>query len=142
MFLTLDIGSGALAAALRSGVGAPYHKAHLTVEQDGPVMRYTGSRLASRTGYRLEVQPGRRITPSEFEIWLTGRWRAFTRHLGQLFVTPVEHEPWPLREASLDTIEQDVTDSIGLTELAGPPVVHYSDGVHRVRLGPPAVVRS
>lgn len=140
-FLTLDIGSGALAAALRSGVGAPYHKAHLTVEQDGNVVRYTGSRFGSRTCYRLQVQPGKRIMPSEFEIWLTGRWRAFTHHLGQLFVTPVEHEPWPLREASLDYVEQDVTDSVGLSELSGPPVVHYSDGVHRVRLGRPEVLR-
>lgn len=140
-FLTLDIGSGILAAALRSGVGAPYHKAHLTVAQDGLAVRYTGSRLGGRTGYQLHVQPGKRIAPSDFEIWLTGRWRAFTRHLGQLFVTPVEHEPWPLREASLDYIEQDVTDSIGLTGLTAPPVVHYADSVHRVRLGPPTVLR-
>lgn len=140
-FLTLDIGSGFLAAALRAGVGAPYHKAELTVEQDGATVRYTGSRVGGRVGYRLQVQPGRRIAPSDFDVWLTGRWRAYTRHLGQLFVTPVEHEAWPLREATLDYIEQDVTDSIGLSGLTAQPMVHYSDGVHRVRLGPPELQR-
>lgn len=140
-FLTLDIGSGLLAAALRAGAGAPYHKARLTVEHDGETVRYAGSRMGARTGYRMEVHRGKRITPSDLEIWLTGRWRAYTRHLGQWFVTPVEHEPWSLREASLELIEQNLTDSVGLSGLTEPPLVRYSDGVHRVRLGPPAVLR-
>jgi uncharacterized protein YqjF (DUF2071 family) len=61
-------------------------------------------------------------------------------HVGRLLVTPVEHEPWPLREAGLELIEQNLTNTIGLDGLADPPLVHFSDGVHKVRLGRPAVL--
>lgn len=136
-FLTMDIGSRLLAGGLRAAVGAPYHKARLRVEHDGPTVKYTGSRIGSSTGYSMQIRPGKRITPSDLEIWLTGRWRAYTRQYGRLVVTPVEHEPWSLREASVDYIDQNVTDSVGLSGLTEPPLVHFSDGVHRVRLGTP-----
>ncbi|QVI60073.1 DUF2071 domain-containing protein [Nocardioides faecalis] len=60
--------------------------------------------------------------------------------LGRLLVTPVEHEPWPLRRASLRSLDQNLTDSVGLPGLDEPALVHYSDGVKKVRLGRPAVV--
>jgi len=141
-FLSLDIGSAALAAAIRAAVGAPYHAARMTVEQHGGTVTYTGSRGRSGPRYRLRVHPGEQRTPSDFDIWLTGRWRAYTTHLGRLLVTPVEHEPWPLRQASLEVLEQDLTDAVGLDGLAEPPLVHFSDGVRDVRLGRPAVLLS
>jgi uncharacterized protein YqjF (DUF2071 family) len=55
-------------------------------------------------------------------------------------VTPVEHEPWPLRQASLQSLEQNLTDSVGLHRLGEPALVHYSDGVQKVRLGRPALL--
>lgn len=139
-FLTIDVGSAALSVALRAAVGAPYHHADLSVESHCDTVTYTGSRSGAAEAYRLEVRPGDKIAPSELEIWLTSRWRAYTSHLGGLLVTPVEHEPWPLRDAVLESAEQNLTDSVGLHRLSDPPVVHFSDGVHHVRLGRPAPV--
>ena len=136
-FLTIDVGSAALATALRTAVGAPYNKATMTVERQGGTVVYTGSRSGARESYRLQVRPGETIVPSDLEIWLTSRWRAYTAHLGRLLVTPVEHEPWPLRQASLEALEQDLTDAVGLPGLTEPPLVHFSDGVQKVRLGRP-----
>jgi uncharacterized protein YqjF (DUF2071 family) len=48
------------------------------------------------------LRPGDPIQPSDRDIWLTGRWRAYTRRFGILFETPVEHEPWPLVLAAAD----------------------------------------
>jgi uncharacterized protein YqjF (DUF2071 family) len=141
-FLSLDIGNPALAAALRAVVGAPYHYARLTVERHSDTVTYTGSRVGTNASYRLGIRPGEPIEPSEFEVWLTSRWRTYTTHLGRLLVTPVEHEPWPLREAGLEFIEENLTDTIGLDGLADPPLVHFSDGVHKVRVGRPAVLRN
>jgi uncharacterized protein len=141
-FLSLDIGHGALAAALRAAVGAPYHNARLTVEHHGETVTYTGTRVGGSPSYRLQVRPGEQIVPSEFEVWLTSRWRAYTTHLGRLLVTPVEHEPWLLRQASLEVVDQNVTDSVGLNALSKPPLAHFSDGLHNVRIGRPAVVSS
>jgi uncharacterized protein YqjF (DUF2071 family) len=137
-FLTIDVGSAALAAALRAAVGAPYHNADMAVERHGDTVTYTGSRSGAEEFYRLQVRPGDKIVPSDLEIWLTSRWRAYTAHLGRLVVTPVEHEPWPLWQADLLSLEQNLTDSVGLNALSEPPVLHFSDGVHKVRLGRPA----
>jgi uncharacterized protein YqjF (DUF2071 family) len=137
-FLTIDVGSRALAAALRAAVGAPYHNADMTMEHHGDTVIYTGSRSGAREYYRLQVRPGEKIVPSDFEIWLTSRWRAYTAHLGRLVVTPVEHEPWPLWQADLLSLEQNLTDSVGLGGPSEPPVVHFSHGVQKVRLGRPA----
>lgn len=76
------------------------------------------------------------------EGWTTGSWRAYTRHWGKLLVTPVEHEPWPLRQAHLQALEENLTDSVGLEDLREPAVVHFSDGVGRVRLGRPTLLRT
>lgn len=136
-FLTIDVGSAALAAALRAAVGAPYHNARMSVEHHGDTISYTGSRRDAGQSYRLDFRPGEKIAPSELDIWLTSRWRAYTAHLGRLVVTPVEHEPWPLRLAGLESLEQNLTDSVGLDGLSDPPLVHFSDGVQKVRVGRP-----
>lgn len=139
-FLSLDIGSAALAWGLRAAVGAPYHHGDLTVEREGDTYTYTGSRVGGVESYRLEIHAGQRVEPSDLQVWLTSRWRAYTLHLGRLLVTPVEHEPWPLRETQLTAVEQNLTDSFGLPDLHEPSEVTFSDGVHMVRIGPPAVV--
>ena len=128
-FLSLDIGNAALAAVLRAAVGAPYHHAHLTVDRHGDAVTYAGSRAGASQSYRLQVHPRQPIVPSALEVWLTSRWRAYTAHLGRLIVTPVEHEPWPLREARLEAIEQNLLDSFQLStylrqRVAGGHVVH------------------
>jgi|tagenome__1003787_1003787.scaffolds.fasta_scaffold19857549_1 uncharacterized protein YqjF (DUF2071 family) len=139
-FLTIDVGNAAVAAVIRAAVGAPYHRARMSAARDRGTVIYSGSRSGAREAYRLQVQPGDKIVPSDVDIWLTSRWRAYTRHLGRLLVTPVEHEPWPLRHSSLQSLEQNLTDSVGLYRLGEPELVHYSDGVQNVRLGRPALV--
>lgn len=140
-FLSLDIGSATLAQALRAAVGAPYHHGDLSVQRQGDVLAYTGSRAGGPESYRLRVRPGGQVVPSDLEVWLTSRWRAYTAHLGRLLVTPVEHEPWPLREASLELIDQNLTDTCGLGGFSEPPLVHFCDGVHEVRFGRPGLLQ-
>jgi uncharacterized protein len=140
-FLSLDVGSGALAAVLRTVVGAPYYKARMTVEQHGDTVAYAGARVGSGESYRLRVRRGKPTPANALETWLTGRWRAYTTHLGRLLVTPVEHEPWPLRQASLEDLDQNLTECVKLEDPGEPPLVHFSEGVERVRLGRPALVR-
>jgi uncharacterized protein YqjF (DUF2071 family) len=139
-FLSLDIGNPVLAAALRGAVGAPYHFGRLTLDRQDGVVTYSGSRVGGGPSYHLVVRPGADVSPSGLESWLTGRWRAYTRHLGRLLVTPIEHEPWPLQFARLEVLEQNLTDSVGLGVPTDPPVVHYSEGVRNVRVGVPRIL--
>lgn len=140
-FLSLDIGSAVLAAAMRAAVGAPYHSGDLTLAADGDSVRYAGSRSGGPEAYRLQVRYGAPIEPGPLDVWLTSRWRAYTRHLGRLLVTPVEHEPWPLRRAVVTEVEQNLTTSAGLGRLGAPDLVHYSPGVHEVAVGWPRTPR-
>ncbi|MDQ3757437.1 MAG: DUF2071 domain-containing protein [Actinomycetota bacterium] len=136
-FLSLDAGSLPTVAAARVGLGAPYCWSDLSVERDSGVVRYAGRRRhGPRAEYRIDVQPA---SPPGAEVddlvgRLVGRWRAFTHHVGRLWMVPVEHEPWPVQEAQLLRCEQSVTPAAGLPDLGPPELVHFAEAVH-TRLG-------
>ncbi|GAB2864310.1 DUF2071 domain-containing protein [Streptomyces deserti] len=133
-FFSLEVSSPLMLAA--RVIGAPYYPGTLSVSEDGGSVRYKGSRWGGSASYRLVVRPGERLAPRERDVWLTSRWRAYTRRFGLLWETPVEHEPWPLRDAAVEVLAQTLTTAAGLPPPAGEPVVHYSEGVRHVRLGP------
>lgn len=133
-FLSQDATNAAFAFGARALLGAPYHWGRMSVERHDGFFAYSGRRFGSSVGYELMVGPGEPIVPTARDDWLTGRWRAYTRRAGRVLATPVEHEPWPLRSATLARMDQTLTDAVGLP---GPdsPLVHFSDGVHQVRNG-------
>ncbi|MFH9551701.1 DUF2071 domain-containing protein [Streptomyces sp. NPDC017435] len=111
------------------------HLGRLRLARSGESVTYAGSRRCGASAYRLTVRPGPPIRPSPRDVWLASRWRAFTHRAGALWETPVEHEPWPLRAARLDDLAESMTRAAGLPAPAEEPLVHFSDGVHKVRLG-------
>lgn len=133
-FLSIEVAFPPMLAA--RAIGAPYNLGTLSVSVDGGTLSYTGSRWNGDASYRLHVRRGDPIEATERDVWLTSRWRAYTRRLGMLWETPVEHEPWPLAHATVDVLEETVTTAAGLAEAPlGEPVVHFSEGVRQVRLG-------
>ncbi|MFC9931553.1 YqjF family protein [Streptomyces sp. NPDC127190] len=138
-FLSIEVGSPIMLAA--RAIGAPYHLGNLTLSHGGEALTYTGARGRSGPSYRIVVRPGEPLRPSRRDVWLTSRWRAFTRGCGVLWQTPVEHEPWPLRAAHLEDLEETLTRAAGLPPPAQEPLVHFSDGIHKVRFGVSRPVR-
>lgn len=138
-FLTLEVGNPLLALGVRWAVGAPYHAAQLQLDHTGNLVTYAGRR---RNGprYDIAVRSGEQIDPAGLDVWLTGRWRAYTTRGRQLVVTPVQHEPWPLQVAYLEHLEETFADHLRLGQLTGEPLVHFSRGVRHVRIGVPRVV--
>ncbi|MGW5664435.1 YqjF family protein [Streptomyces sp. NPDC003758] len=132
-FLSIEVGNPLMLAA--RAVGAPYNPGRLSLTHDGDVVRYSGARRGGSPSYEVAVRPGRPLTPTQRDIWLTSRWRAYTRRLGMLWETPVEHEPWSLRAAVLERFEETVTRAAGLPPPEAEPVVHFSEGVRQVRMG-------
>jgi uncharacterized protein YqjF (DUF2071 family) len=132
-FLSIEVACPLMLAA--RAVGAPYHPGTLSVSLNGDAVSYAGSRRVGEASYRLVVRPGEPITPTERDVWLTSRWRAYTRRLGLLWETPVEHEPWPLADAAVDVLEETLTTAAGLPVPTAEPLVHFSEGVRHVRLG-------
>ncbi|MEU0273684.1 DUF2071 domain-containing protein [Streptomyces sp. NPDC006307] len=133
-FFSLDVTNPLMPAA--QAVGVPYRLARLHVAQEGDRLEYTGTRCRADVSYRLAVRCGERITqPTDLDIWLTSRWRAYTRRLGTLWEVPVEHEPWPLAGAAIESLAENLRDAAGLPPCEAEPLVHYSPGVRDVRLG-------
>jgi uncharacterized protein len=141
-FFSLDAASAWITIGARLALGAPYYRAELDIGA-GEGIWYTGRRAAgARAAYRLHVRPGRYIEPARLDLWLTHRWRAYTRHAGLLLQIPVRHEPWPLRAATVATLEESLTVAAGLPAPAAAARAHYSDGVTGVVFGPARPVRA
>ncbi|MGK5631290.1 YqjF family protein [Streptomyces sp. URMC 123] len=143
-FLSIEVGNPLLLAA--RAIGVPYHVARLRVGREGRVVRYAGERRGGGGGrgpaYRLAVEVSAPVeAATERDVWLTSRWRCFTRRAGVILATPVEHEPWPLARATVLDLREDLTAHAGLAAPVGDPVAHFSPGVRRVRLGVPRRAR-
>ena len=141
-FLSLDVSRLAAAAGARGLLWVPYHWASMSVEE-GPVVRYRSRRRTAAgrgPAHDVTVRPGPALDETRPPLvdFLTGRWRAFTRVSGRLVVVPVEHEPWPLFEAEVVEVDEDMLAAAGLPSPHGEPLTHFSPGVD-VRIGFPRV---
>ncbi|GCD21381.1 DUF2071 domain-containing protein [Cellulomonas algicola] len=76
-------------------------------------------------------------TPGDWTVAVTGRWNADARR-GPVRLTrvPVEHEPWPLRQATVVGLRTNLLRARGLPAPSGPPHARWSPGVD-VRIGAP-----
>ncbi|MFI9808538.1 YqjF family protein [Streptomyces sp. NPDC052301] len=132
-FLSAEVACPVMLAA--RAVGVPYHMGRLGLARRSGALAYAGSRWGGDPSYRVVVRPGEPVRPSRRDVWLTSRWRAFTRRFGALWETTVEHEPWPLREAGIEALSETLTRAVGLPPPVREPLAHFSDGVRKVRLG-------
>ncbi|MEV6025730.1 DUF2071 domain-containing protein [Streptomyces sp. NPDC052036] len=134
-FLSLEVGRAVMLAGW--AIGAPYHLGALILHEEDGTVRYAGVRRGGFPSYGLTVRPGAPVAARALDIWLTSRWRAFTRTGRVLWQTSVDHEPWRLCRADAVELRQTLTAAAGLPAPSGPPVLHYSPGVHDVRFAPP-----
>jgi len=136
-FFSLDAASTWITIGARLLLGAPYFRAELGIAV-GDGVRYCGKRTGpAPAAYRLRVQPGPQIEPGDLDLWLTHRWRAYTRHAGCLLEIPVRHEPWPLHTAAVSMLDESLTTAAGLPAPGRVTLAHYSTGVARVAFGAP-----
>lgn len=134
-FLSADITHPLMALFARGMLGIPYRLFTARADAQAGALDYAGRRGRGGPSYRLRVRPGAVREPCERDVWLTGRWRAYSRRLGALLRTPVSHPPWTLRDAVVEVLEQDLTEAVGLppTGALPSPVVHCCDAVDDVR---------
>ena len=134
-FFSLDAASTWITVGARLLLGAPYFRARLRLDR-GDGIRYGGARAGRRRpAYHLQVRPGQDLQPGALDLWLTSRWRAYTRHAGYLLEIPVRHEAWRLRTASIARLDESLTASAGLPAPPRSALAHYSEGVADVEFG-------
>ena len=134
-FFSLEADSLPTVVGASTVYGVPYQWADMTVDE-GETVRYRSRRRAGQpVGHDITVEVGPPCQDvAEMDHWLTGRWRAYTRVGGRPGVVPVQHQPWPLCEATVVELEESLLAAAGLPQPAEPPRVQYSPGVD-VRLG-------
>ena len=148
VFLSLDTDRSVVVAGARAAFGLPYRWSRMrhTVRRsdNGEVhdyrssLRWPGTRARSHVAVR--VGPPREST--ELDVFLSARWGLHVRWLGRTLHVPNAHGRWPLREAEVVALDDELLGSVGLGELAGraPDHVAFSDGVH-TEFGFPADAR-
>lgn len=142
-FHTLDISRLVPVLVARGTYRLSYLWSEMSIDHgaDGTLTYRARRRWPGRRGAtsRLAVRPGRRIAPADMtslEHFLTARWGLWTRLGRRLSYAPVEHPPWPLHEAELVDLNDELVAAAGYERPRTLPLVHYSPGVP-VRIGLP-----
>jgi uncharacterized protein YqjF (DUF2071 family) len=138
-FLSLDGDHRLGAIAARALYAIPYHHASVTLEAAAGA-----SRLSMRRGgegpasMEVRYRPTGGLMPtSAFDAFLTDRLVMFGRRGDRLLRAEVRHGPWRLHEAEAEFSALDVTSSLGLPPLGGPPHLRWAEPMDVVFPRPP-----
>ncbi len=139
-FDSLDITRLVPVLVAQSTYRLPYMWSAMDISVENDIVAYTARRRwpgpYSVSG-KISVRPGRTIPiASPLERFLTARWGLWTRLGKHLAYAPVEHGPWPLQNAELVDLCDELVTAAGYPAPNTAPLVHYSRGVD-VRIGLP-----
>ena len=137
-FFSLDVPSLAVVLAARAAFRLPYQWARMSMERDAATITYRGVRRNNPAiASTVRVTVGDAVASNELDRFLTARWGLLTA-TGDEHVryTPVEHDPWPLQQATIAELDDTLVAAAGLPAPDNRMVVRYSPGVD-VRIGIP-----
>jgi uncharacterized protein YqjF (DUF2071 family) len=104
----------------RALFGLPYRWARAGVREDGPLIEYRSRRhTRAAEATRIRVRRSGTSVDTPLSRFLTARWGFHEQHLGRTIWAANTHEPWPLVEASVDTLDDDLVADAGFRGLAG-----------------------
>ncbi len=140
VFLTLEASRLLPVLAARVSYRLPYAWAAMTMRREGDTVSYASTRRWPNdrgATSQLTVRLGEPVLADAVDDALTARWGLHSRWYGGRTVwVPVDHEPWPLRAARLESVDDGLFHAVGLAPPRGEPRVLWSEGVH-VRIGRP-----
>jgi uncharacterized protein YqjF (DUF2071 family) len=147
VFRSLETTRLAVAIGARLAFATPYTWARMRIEESDDTIEYTTRRRWPRprgAGGTMRIRVGDPIShPTAVDEFVTARFGLHTRWLGRTLWIPNHHEPWPLRHATLEHLDDDLVDAAGLPGLVDrtPDSVLHSRGV-RTAFGMPRIVRA
>lgn len=142
LFRSLETQRLAVVPLTRIGLGVPYTWAKMRVTRTGDRISYASVRRWPRRGLRstLNVTIGAPLQPTPLQVWLTARWGAHTRKAGRTWWVPNGHTEWPLYEAEIDHLRDDLVVASGAGPAGARLPAMFSPGV-AARFGKPVPVR-
>ncbi|SEH90505.1 hypothetical protein SAMN04489835_5491 [Mycolicibacterium rutilum] len=141
LFRSLETARLAVVPTVRLALGVPYTWAKMRIDRTADTITYRSERRWPRRGLSstVTVRIGAPISPTPVEVWLTARWGAHTRKAGRTWWVPNEHDTWPLCEAEILDLRDDLVAAAGVTPAGPRPRALFTTGVH-ARFGRPCVV--
>jgi len=131
-FFSLDAASRLAVWAARTFFHLPYFNARIDLQRAGDEVTYRVHRLDEpRATMHCRWCAGRRCEPSQpgdLAHFLTERYQLMTTdRLGRPRRCRIWHEPWPLREASLTVLDDELVSKVGVQIPMKEPVTHHVD---------------
>ncbi|MEM7227395.1 MAG: DUF2071 domain-containing protein [Planctomycetota bacterium] len=137
-FYSLDAGSPINVWGARAVWNLPYYRARIRIVRINDQIEYTVQRRARSLDGRSPVlgttwEIGDPLPPSEpgtLEHFLTERYVMFMQKRdGSFRRGRIEHQPWPLREATILELEDDLVAAAGFRDLDHMPIAHAADPI-------------
>lgn len=135
VFRSLETSRLVTALGARLAFATPYTWARMRIERDGDILTYTTRRRwpsPRGAGGTMRIRAGAPVVePSAVEQFVTARFGLHTRWCGQTLWIPNHHEPWPLRSAVVEHLDDTLVAAAGLPGVvaAEPTSVVFSEGV-------------
>lgn len=145
VFRSLETSRLVFALGARLTTATPYTWSRMRIRQHGDELEYTTRRRWPRPrgiGGTMRVTVGEPGALSPVDEFVTARFGLHTKWLGQTLWIPNHHTPWPLRQATIQQLDDDLLAAAGLPDVVGrtPDSVLHSDGI-RTTFGTPQLVR-
>ncbi len=132
-FFSLDATNAAAVFGARTFFHLPYFNARITLEERGDTIHYRSQRAEEPPAefaaeWKIEGRE-RFAKPDTLEFFLVERYCLFAAHRKKIYSGRVHHQPYPLRDASLLSLDSTMVEAAGLPTPKEEPRVHYSEGV-------------
>ena len=131
-FFSLDAASAFAVGAARVMFGLPYYVAAMALREDEGLTRYRSRRTAAGAPAELAAVyhptgPVFHAARGSRDYFLTERYCLYTvDRRGRPHRLEIHHPPWPLQPASAAFEVLKMTEQIGVTLPAEPPVLHFA----------------
>ncbi|HMF77898.1 MAG TPA: DUF2071 domain-containing protein [Bryobacteraceae bacterium] len=137
-FFTLEADRLIAVMAARAWYHLPYRWAKMNVQVQGNRVEYRSerSRLFGKGHTDIAIEAGDAMQPGELDHFLTARFRLYAASRTRLAYAPVEHAPWPLQQARVLRLDENLVENSGVPDPQGEPLVHFSREL-KVRAGAP-----
>jgi uncharacterized protein YqjF (DUF2071 family) len=138
-FFSLEASSWLAVKAARWSWSLPYFHAAMTVERGGAGVRYRSRRRRGDARLAMDYDVGDELGPSAvgtLQHFLLERYHLFAEREGRLRRGQVHHQPYPVRSASIVSLDEGLLAAAGLPGDGRLETVHYSDGVDVEVFGP------
>lgn len=140
VFLSLDASRLVPVLGAQTSARLPYKWSSMRLERFDDVLTYTCRRIwpgPRGAASRVAVRTGKPVKAGDLQRFLTARWGLHVAWHGRTVYLPNDHPEWPLHEAELLELDDELVAAAGLESPSEPPVsVLFSPGVP-VRFGVP-----